>query len=157
FTDFTIDYAIQDCALGYSLINARTVTMEFYRDTKGMMDSDGAIAISEKIYPEKKWEAKMPILYNIEGVPTWIISLLDTNGIFKGYVYISAVESDIIVDGTDAEKTLQAYKMKLSLKGSNNKNTKVGNLESVTGVVSRVNQVVVDGNQTISFMIDGDN
>lgn len=53
FTDFTSDDQKQDSALGYSLINARTGTMEFYRDTKGMMDSDGAIAISEKIYPEK--------------------------------------------------------------------------------------------------------
>ena len=156
FTDFTSDDEKQDSALGYSLINARTGTMEFYRDTKGMMDSDGAIAISEKIYPEKKWEAKMPILYNIEGVPTWIISLLDTNGIFKGYVYISATDSDILVDGDDAEKTLQAYKMKLSLKGSNNKNTEIGNLTPVTGTVSRVNQVVVDGNQTISFMLEAD-
>lgn len=156
FTDFTSDDEKQDSALGYSLINARTGTMEFYRDTKGMMDSDGAIAISEKIYPEKKWEAKMPILYNIEGVPTWIISLLDTNGIFKGYVYISATDSDILVDGTDAEKTLQAYKMKLSLKGSNNKNTEVGDLVDVSGVVTRVNQFVVDGNQTVSFMLEND-
>ena len=156
FTDFTSDDEKQDSALGYSLINARTGTMEFYRDTKGMMDSDGAIAISEKIYPEKKWEAKMPILYNIEGVPTWIISLLDTNGIFKGYVYISAIDSDILVDGTDAEKTLQAYKMKLSLKGSNNKNTEAGELEKVSGVVTRVNQIVVDGNQTVSFLLEDD-
>lgn len=156
FTDFTSDDEKQDSALGYSLINARTGTMEFYRDTKGMMDSDGAIAISEKIYPEKKWEAKMPILYNIEGVPTWIISLLDTNGIFKGYVYISATDSDILVDGTDAEKTLQAYKMKLSLKGSNNKNTEIGDLVDVSGIVTRVNQVVVDGNQTVSFMLEND-
>lgn len=52
----------------------------------------------------------MPILYNIEGVPTWIISLLDTNGIFKGYVYISATDSDILVDGDDAEKHFKPIK-----------------------------------------------
>lgn len=156
FTDFTSDDAKQDSALGYSLINARTGVMEFYRDKKGMMDSDGAIAIAEKIYPEKKWDAKMPILYNIEGVPTWIISLLDTNGIFKGYVYISATDSDVLVDGTDAEKTLQAYKMKLSLKGSNNKNTEATELTEITGSVNRVNHVVIDGTETISFLLVND-
>ncbi|MEG0550768.1 MAG: DNA-binding protein [Vagococcus sp.] len=156
FTDFTSDDEKQDSALGYSLINARTGVMEFYRDKKGMMDSDGAIAIAEKIYPEKKWEAKMPILYNIEGVPTWIISLLDTNGIFKGYVYISASDSDILVDGTDAEKTLQAFKVKLSLKGSNNKNVNKADLKKVEGKVTRVNKVVIDGSETASFMLEED-
>lgn len=156
FTDFTSDDEDQDSALGYSLINARTGVMEFYRDKKGMMDSDGAIAIAEKIYPEKKWEAKMPILYNIEGVPTWIISLLDTNGIFKGYVYISASDSDILVDGTDAEKTLQAFKVKLSLKGSNNKNTKKSDLRKVEGKVKRVNKIVIDGTETASFILEND-
>ncbi len=156
FTDFTSDDEKQDSALGYSLVNARTGVMEFYRDKKGMMDSDGAIAIAEKIYPEKKWEAKMPILYNIEGIPTWIISLLDANGIFKGYVYISASDSDILVDGVDAEKTLQAYKVKLSLKGSNNKNAKKTELETVTGKVKRVNKMYVDNTETVSFMLEKD-
>lgn len=154
FTDFTSDDDKQDSALGYSLIHARTGVMEFYRDKKGMMDSDGAIAIAEKIYPEKKWDAKMPVLYNIEGVPTWIISLLDSNGIFKGYVYISATDSDILVDGTDAEKTLQSYKVKLSLKGSNTKNTEKSDLTPIKGVVRRVNHVVIDGTETISFMLE---
>ncbi|SLM84573.1 MULTISPECIES: DNA-binding protein [Vagococcus] len=156
FTDFTSDDEKQDSALGYSLINARTGVMEFYRDKKGMMDSDGAIQIAEKIYPEKKWEAKMPILYNIEGMPTWIVSLLDTNGIFKGYVYISATDSDILVDGNDAEKTLQAFKVKLSLKGSNNKNTSKSDAKKVTGKVKRVNKIVIDGTETVSFMLEDD-
>lgn len=156
FTDFTSDDEKQDSALGYSLINARTGVMEFYRDKKGMMDSDGAIQIAEKIYPEKKWEAKMPILYNIEGTPTWIVSLLDTNGIFKGYVYISATDSDILVDGDDAEKTLQAFKVKLSLKGSNNKNTSKTDAKEVSGTVKRVNKIVIDGTETVSFMLEKD-
>ena len=46
--------------------------------------------------------------------------------------------------------------MKLSLKGSNNKNTEAGELEKVSGVVTRVNQIVVDGNQTVSFLLEDD-
>ncbi|MGY3765849.1 DNA-binding protein [Vagococcus vulneris] len=153
FTDFTSDDAKQDSALGYSLINARTGIMEYYRDSKGMMDSDGAIAIAEKIYPEKKWQAKMPILYNVEGVPTWVVSLLDVNGIFKGYVYISATDSDVVVDGADAQKTLEAYKLRLGMKGSSNKNIEKSDLLKVTGVVERVNKVVIDGNETVSFIL----
>ncbi|MGO2083664.1 DNA-binding protein [Vagococcus sp.] len=156
FTDFTSDDSKQDSALGYSLINARTGVMEYYRDNKGMMDSDGAISIAEKIYPEKKWDAKMPILYNVEGVPTWIISLLDVNGIFKGYVYVSATDSDIVVDGNDAQKTLEAYKVKLSMKGSNNRNTKKAEKEIISGEVLRVNKLMIDGTETVSFLLKED-
>ena len=37
-----------------------------------------------------------------------------------------------------------------------NKNTEIGDLTPITGTVTRVNQVVVDGNQTISFMLEAD-
>ncbi len=71
--------------LGYSLINAQTGQVTYYRDTKvGIMDSDGAISIaSKKFIQKKKWKASMPVLYNIDGVPTWIVSLMDSKGIFK--------------------------------------------------------------------------
>ena len=79
FTDFTSENNEQDSALGYSLINARTGQLTYYRDENlGLMDSDGAISIAEKVYPEKKWEARMPVLYNVDSVPTWIVSLLDS-------------------------------------------------------------------------------
>ena len=112
FTDFTSSEKDQDSALGYSLINARTGQVTYYRDTKvGIMDSDGAISIASKIYPEKKWKASMTVLYNIDGVPTWIVSLMDSKGIFKKYVYINAVDNDIVIDADTAQGALDAYRI----------------------------------------------
>ena len=54
FTDFTSSEKDQDSALGYSLINARTGQVTYYRDTKvGIMDSDGAISIASKFIQKR--------------------------------------------------------------------------------------------------------
>jgi hypothetical protein len=156
FTDFTSGNNDQDSALGYSLINARTGKLVYYRDPSvGIMDSDGALSIASKIYPEKKWDAKMPILYNIDGIPTWIVSLMDSKGIFKKYVYINAVDNDIVVDGENAQSALDAYRIEVATKGSNNASTDKSSLQEHTGVVERVALVSTDDTTTVSFILKG--
>ena len=155
FTDFTSSEKDQDSALGYSLINARTGQVTYYRDTKvGIMDSDGAISIASKIYPEKKWKASMPVLYNIDGVPTWIVSLMDSKGIFKKYVYINAVDNDIVIDADTAQGALDAYRIELVTKGSNNENTDKANLKTMQGKVARVSVVAGEAQTVVSFLLE---
>ncbi|MBO0439038.1 DNA-binding protein [Candidatus Enterococcus ikei] len=157
FTDFTSGDEDQDSALGYSLIDARTGKVTYYRDTKvGIMDSDGAISIAAKIYPEKKWKASMPVLYNIDGVPTWIVSLMDSKGIFKKYVYVNAVDNDIVVDADAAQNALDAYRIELATKGSNNTSTDAADLQKVKGTVSRVTIVAGESQTVVSFLLENE-
>ncbi|MEI5990853.1 hypothetical protein A5881_002358 [Enterococcus termitis] len=157
FTDFTSGDEEQDSALGYSLINARTGQVTYYRDTKvGIMDSDGAISIAAKIYPEKKWKASMPVLYNIDGVPTWIVSLMDSKGIFKKYVYVNAVDNDIVVDADAAQNALDAYRIELATKGSNNTSTDAADLEKIKGTVSRITIVASEAQTVVSFLLENE-
>ncbi|GMA70461.1 hypothetical protein GCM10025879_17070 [Leuconostoc litchii] len=156
FTDFTSGNNNQDSALGYSLINARTGQLTYYRDKHtGLMDSDGAISIADKIYPEKKWVAQMPILYNIDGTPTWVISLLDSKGIFKKYVYINAIDNDIVIDGDNAQEALDAYRNDLASNGTNNHSTNKKYDKSISGSVTRVAIVNDSKNTIINFMVEG--
>lgn len=155
FTDFTSEDDDQDSALGYSLINARTGQIFYYRDSKvGIMDSDGAISIASKIYPEKKWQANMPVLYNIDGVPTWIVSLMDSRGIFKKYVYVNAVDNDIVVDADVAQSALDTYRIELVTKGSNNTSTDASSFETIKGTVSRVTIVASESQIVVSFLLE---
>lgn len=157
FTDFTSGDDDQDSALGYSLIDARSGQLTYYRDPEvGIMDSDGAISIAAKIYPEKKWDAEMPVLYNIDGVPTWIVSLMDTKGIFKKYVYINAVDNDIVVDAENAQNALDAYRIELSTKGSNNSSTEADLLAEKSGIVQRVVILTSGGNTVVSFLLENE-
>ncbi|SNZ13968.1 hypothetical protein SAMN05421503_2180 [Terribacillus aidingensis] len=158
FTDFKSPKENIDSALGYSMVDGRTGEVTFYGGEKnnGIMDSSGAVQVVEKEYPEKKWEGKMPVLYNIDGNPTWVISVLDANGIFKKYAYVRAADSDYVVFGDDAESTLQAYRLQLSTDPSTAESTGDAPVQQVSGEVTRLYIAgESSGTKTIQFLLEG--
>lgn len=156
FTDFKSPKENIDSALGYSMVDGRTGEVTFFGGEKnnGIMDSSGAVQVVEKEYPEKKWEGKMPVLYNIDGNPTWLISVLDSNGIFKQYAYVRAADSDYVVFGDNAKSTLEAYRLQLSTDTSTAESTGDAPVQQVSGEVNRL-YISSDnaGAKTIQFLL----
>lgn len=148
FTDFTSPSSSDDSAIGYSFINARTGEITYY-SKKNMMDSEGLINLVDLVYPEKKLEGNMPLLYNIDGVPTWVVSMLDKNGIFKKIAYVNATDSDIIAMEDNVSQTLQTYRLKLGEKTTNAASTSEAKNVEVSGKVSRLTPPMVTSEATI--------
>ncbi|KAB8131314.1 DNA-binding protein [Gracilibacillus oryzae] len=158
FTDFTSPKENIDSALGYSLIDARTGELTYYSGDQdyAIMDSEGAKQIVNKEFPEKRWEGYMPVLYNIDGNPTWVVNVLDPNGLHKQYAYIKANDSDFVVFGDTANEALSAYRLALVQNPGNVGATDEASLESRTGQISRVLVTSTDQGQVVQFLIDGD-
>lgn len=148
FTDFTSPSSSDDSAIGYSFINARTGEITYY-SKKNMMDSEGLINLVDLVYPEKKLEGNMPLLYNIDGVPTWVVSMLDKNGIFKKIAYVNATDSDIIAMEDNVSQTLQTYRLKLGEKTTNAASTSEAKNVEVSGKISRLTPPMVTSEATI--------
>ncbi|WP_314208178.1 DNA-binding protein [Vagococcus salmoninarum] len=148
FTDFTSPSSSDDSAIGYSFINARTGEITYY-SKKNMMDSEGLINLVDLVYPEKKLEGNMPLLYNIDGVPTCVVSMLDKNGIFKKIAYVNATDSDIIAMEDNVSQTLQTYRLKLGEKTTNAASTSEAKNVEVSGKVSRLTPPMVTSEATI--------
>ena len=83
FTDFTNPNSKADSAMGYSMINARTGELTYY-SANGIMDSTGAKENANQNYKAQQWKAKMPVLYNINGRPTWVMTILDSSHAIRG-------------------------------------------------------------------------
>ncbi|WP_130859764.1 DNA-binding protein [Gracilibacillus phocaeensis] len=158
FTDMTSPKENIDSALGYTLINARTGELTYYGGEKnnGIMDSEGAKQIVNKEFPEKKWEGYMPVLYNIDGNPTWVVNVLDPNGLHKQYAYIKANDSDFVVFGDTANETLDAYRMALLQDPGNTGATGETQTEEVTGTINRVLVHSTEQGQIVQFLIEDD-
>ncbi|WP_112181288.1 MULTISPECIES: DNA-binding protein [Paraliobacillus] len=158
FTDMTSPKENIDSALGYTLIHARTGTLTYYNGdiNNGIMDSEGAKQIVNKEFPEKNWEGSMPILYNIDGNPTWVVNVLDPNGLFKHYAYIDASDSDFVVFGDTAEGTLDAYRIALQQDPGRVESTEEVEAESRSGIVYRVLVITTDTSQVVQFLLDGE-
>lgn len=158
FTDMASPKENIDSALGYTLINARTGELTYYNGKKnnGIMDSKGAKEIVNKQFPEKNWKGSMPVLYNIDGVPTWVVNVLDPNGLFKKYAYIKAGDADFAVFGDTAKETLQAYRLQLAQDPSNVESSGEAELETIEGQVNRVLVTTQKNGQVIQFLLKGD-
>lgn len=155
FTDMTSPKENIDSALGYTLVNARSGELTYYSGEKnnGIMDSEGAKQIVNKEFPEKKWEGYMPVLYNVDGNPTWVVNVLDPNGLHKQYAYIKANDSDFVVFGDTANETLDAYRMALLQDPGNVGATDSAMTEQVTGEVDRVLVTSTEQGQVVQFVL----
>ncbi|MDT2805529.1 hypothetical protein [Vagococcus lutrae] len=154
FTDFTSPSNSDDSAIGYSYINARTGELTYY-SKKNMMDSEGLLSLVNLVYPEKKLVGNMPLLYNIDGVPTWVVSMLDKNGIFKKIAYVNATDTDILAMEDTVDKTLQVYRLKLGEKRSNVTATSKVTEKEISGQIVRLTSPIETSDGVIiKFVLD---
>lgn len=137
FTDFTTDKTGSDSALGYSMINARTGHLTFYK-ANNIMDSDGAKNNAEQDYKAQRWHPTMPILYNVNGHPTWVMTITDSTHAIRGYYYLDATDQSVYGTGTSPISALDSFRQALANNGSTAGNTPGQKAKRTTGLVDRV-------------------
>lgn len=152
FTDFTTDKTGSDSALGYSMINARTGKLTFYR-ANNIMDSDGAKNNANQDYKAQQWKAYMPILYNINSHPTWVMTILDSTHAIRGYYYLDASDQSVYGTGSTPTSALDAFRQALVNGSSAVGNTNSAKTKAVKGTVDRV--AVVSSQNKIMFTLKG--
>lgn len=96
------------------LIDARSGQASKIDFAEPLMDSNGAVKIGVKKYVEKQWHGVNPMLYNIDGTPTWIYSLLDSNDYHQKFVLVNAKNHSIAEDDANIAKALSKYKDSLA-------------------------------------------
>ncbi len=154
FTDFTSPKSDVDSTMGYSMINARTGVVTYYTGKNiGVMDSTGAKKIADKEYVAQKWRANMPILYNIDGTPTWIVSLLDSTGAFRSYAYIKATDQSVKAYASTAQEALNQYRVQLENAGGTASSTGNTHTLAITGKVTRMAIVSNGTSETVQFVL----
>ncbi len=155
FTDFTSPKEGVDSMLGYSLTNARTGEATYYTGNleESYMDSQGALAIIEKKFIEKKWEGEMPILYNFYGEASWLTAVLDPNGFLQNYFIVSAANPEISAYAATPNEALKLYKTALSRGGSTVDGTSDAEEVDVAGEVIRVYKERVGDFTMVSFLL----
>ena len=156
FTDFTSPKEGVDSMLGYSLTNARTGEAIYYTGNveESYMDSQGALAIIEKKFIEKKWQGEMPILYNFYGEASWLSGVLDSNGFLQNYFIVSAANPEISAYASTPNEALKLYKTALSRGGSTVDGTSNAEQANVIGKVSRVYKERVNDFTVVSFLLE---
>ncbi|MBQ6630665.1 MAG: hypothetical protein IJH55_00835 [Romboutsia sp.] len=143
-----------ESTIGFMLVDTRTKEAKLYKqpgatETAAMTSAEGKVQ-------EKNYQATFPVMYNILGKPTYVMSLKDKAGLVKMVAFVSVEDYSVLGLGETKEDALRNYRDALSSKGNSIKIENDETQQSVQGAVTRINQEVEDGNTFYYLTIDSD-
>ena len=133
--------------LGFILTNLRTKETKFY-DCPGAEEYSAMNSAKGQVQ-QMNYTSSFPLLINLSGRPTYVISLKDDAGLVKMYAFVDVRDYQKVVV-TDASLGIQnaAYNYL-------NNNGIVIKGEKITITVREINTVIIDGN-TYYYIVDQD-
>jgi len=103
---------------------------------------------------EKRYSATLPIPYNINNIPTYVMTLKDDGGLVKMFAMVAIEDYTIVGVGNTMVETLMAYKNSYNMAG-NIINPKGDTQKMVLkAIVKRIHSDIKNGNSFYYFMID---
>lgn len=141
-----------DSTIGFMLVNTRTKEAKLYKqpgatETAAMRSAEGKVQ-------EKGYFATIPVMYNVLGSPTYVISLKDKAGLIKMVALVSVEDYSLVGLGETKQEALKNYKEVLKSKGNTlNLGSGSGTTE-VTGKITRIGQDVQGGTTYYYFTLD---
>lgn len=138
-----------EATVGFVLVDTRTKKAVWYRQS-GATEFAAKNSAVGKIQ-EKRYSASTPIPYNINGIPTYVMTLKDDGGLVKMFAMVAIEDYTIVGVGNTLRETLMAYKSAMNMTG-NKLNVKNANQKvSLKTVISRISSDVKNGNSFYYF------
>ena len=152
---------------GFVLINQRTKDAKYYV-VSGAKEAS-AQASAEGLVQQYEYKASFPLLLNIDGVPTYFMSLKDANDLVKGYALINVGQYSIGTTGSTLTECIDNYVKELaknSIKvnvdtedipdAENNANSgePTETDKTVTGTITDIRTAVISGESWYYIKLD---
>lgn len=141
-----------ESTVGFMLVDTRTKAAKLYKqpgatEVAAMNSAEGKVQ-------EKGYMATFPVMYNILGTPTYVMSLKDKAELIKMVAFVSVEDYSLLGLGETKEEALRQYKESLKSKGNT---ITIGNNTAtveVTGRITRMSADVQNGNTYYYFTLD---
>ena len=144
-----------DATTGFIMVNTRTKEAKFF-SLAGATEAS-AQASAEGMLQEKGYSATLPVPLNVQGIPTYFMTMKDKAGLIKSYAMVNIENYSIVATGTTVAQVQQKY---IDAVLSNGDTTVVGSEEAylyhVEGTVSRISAEISNGNTTYYMIINDD-
>lgn len=149
-TSLTSDKSIT----GFMLGDVRTGKVNYYNLVGG--DEQSAMKVAEGEVANYNYKAGYPILVNVEGIPTYYMTLKDKSRNIKGMALVNvaditksatALANGGIADETTLAEVTEKYKAEVGLKATENK---------IEGKITFMDKADIEGTTSFYFIIEGD-
>lgn len=148
---------------GFILINQRTKDARYYV-MSGAKESS-AQSSAEGLVQQYDYRASFPLLLNIDGEPTYFMSLKDASSLVKGYAMINVGQYSIGATGTTLTSCIDNYVKELAKNNikvdidtdeivDNPTDTDTDEKITATGTVTEIRTAVIDGNSVYYIKLD---
>ena len=90
---------------------------------------------------EKNWKTDLPLMYKIDGIPTWLITITDRDSVFRKYALVRADglgTTDTVAIGDNAQDALMNYRALFNGTSQTVSGSENGKLVTKTGVISKI-------------------
>lgn len=139
-----------DGTVGFVLVDTRTKEAKWYRQT-GATEYAAQRSAEGKVQ-EKGYYSSFPIMYNINGVPTYVMALKDNSGLIKMMALVSVQDYTIVGAADNLQEALREYKSSLNSVGNAIRPTSKSKLNEIKGRVMRVAEDV-NGGTTFYYLL----
>lgn len=137
--------------VGFTLINLHTKEAKFYRI--GGADESSAMSSAQGQVQDLGYRATFPVLLNVEGQPTYFISLKDQEGLVKLYSFVAVTDYSLVGVGPTVAAAQIAYIEKLTEKGIIDGGS--SQMKVVEAKVVSIDTAIVDGNSNYYLRLEG--
>lgn len=138
--------------VGFVLMNQRTMETKFY-EVEGATEAS-AMSSAEGQVQNLQYVATFPLLLNISGEPTYFIALKDDAGLVKKYAMVNVQKYQIVAIGDTVSECEASYTDLMYENGIKQTAEDTREVMTVTGVIAKIVQGVIDGNSHYYLMLE---
>lgn len=142
-----------EATVGFVLVDTRTKKAVWYKQS-GATEFAAQNSAMGKVQ-EKRYSSSLPIPYNINNIPTYMMTLKDNGGLVKMFAMVAIEDYTIVGVGNTLVETLMAYKNAYNMAGNKINPKNATNKMLLKTVVSRIQSDTKNGNSFYYFTVDG--
>jgi hypothetical protein len=142
----------EESAVGFMLVDTRTKEATMYKQS-GATEYAAQSSAEGKVQ-EKGYKASLPIPYNINNIPTYVMTLKDGGGLVKMYAMVAIGDYTIVGVGNTMRETLMSYKNVFNMAGNRINPDAKANRKQVQAVVTRIQSDTKNGNSFYYFTVN---
>ena len=140
-----------ESAVGFVLVDTRTKEATFYKQS-GATEYAAQSSAQGKVQ-EKGYKASMPIPYNINNIPAYVMTLKDDGGLVKMFAMVDISDYTIVGVGNTMRETLTSFKNVYNMADNKINTNSVSNKKVVKSIVTRIQNDVKNGNSFYYFKV----
>ena len=140
-----------ESAVGFVLVDTRTKEITFYK--QGGATEFAAQSSAQGKVQEKGYKASLPIPYNINNIPTYVMTLKDDGGLVKMFAMVAISDYTIVGVGNTMRETLTSFKNVYNMADNKINPNGLANKKSLKSIVTRIQNDVKNGNSFYYFKV----